>query len=44
MPTVRERERKKHSSLVASQAWLVEGRGKKANIYATVFTKKKQMA
>lgn len=44
MPTVREKERKKHGSLVALQAWMVEGRGKKANMCATVFMKKKQMA
>lgn len=40
MPTARER--KKHGSVVALQVWMVERRGKKANMYATVFMKEKQ--
>lgn len=44
-PLVRERERKKRGSSFASKAcWMLQGKGKKANMYATVFVKEQLMA
>lgn len=44
-PLVRERERKKHGSSFASKAcWMLQGKGKKANMYITVFVKEQLMA